>query len=57
MKAIYQKPVTEVVTCKCEDLVLASPNNINHADSKKGFFDDDDDMKSDLWDDDLWSDE
>lgn len=57
MKAIYQKPVTEVVTCKSEDLVLASPNNIDHADSKKGFFDDDDDMKSDLWDNDLWSDE
>lgn len=58
MKAIYQKPVTEVVTCKSEDLVLASPNDINHADSKKGFFDDDDDfMKSDLWDNDLWSDE
>ena len=51
MKAIYKKPITEVVICKCENLICNSPQP-DHADSKKGFFDDYDDMlkSSDLWD-------
>lgn len=54
MKAVYKKPITEFITCKCENMIAESPNNIDHGDAKKGFFDDDDDMlkSSDLWDDD-----
>jgi hypothetical protein len=53
MKAVYKKPITEFITCKCENMIAASPNTIDHGDAKKGFFDDeDDDLKSsDLWDD------
>ena len=53
MKAVYKKPITEFVTCKCENMIAESPNTIDHGDAKKGFFDDDDDMlkSSDLWDD------
>lgn len=57
MKAVYQKPMTEVITYKSEHLIMASPNNIDHADSKIGFFDEEDDdlTNNDLWDkDDLW---
>ena len=54
MKAKYKKPITEFITCKCENMIADSPNTIDHGDAKKGFFDDDDDMlkSSDLWDDD-----
>lgn len=54
MKAVYKKPITEFITCKCENMIAESPNTIDHGDAKKGFFDDDDDMlkSSDLWDDD-----
>ena len=54
MKAVYKKPITEFITCKCENMIADSPNTIDHGDAKKGFFDDDDDMlkSSDLWDDD-----
>lgn len=53
MKAVYKKPITEFITCKCENMIAESPNTIDHGDAKKGFFDDDDDMlkSSDLWDD------
>ena len=53
MKAVYKKPITEFITCKCENMIAESPNSIDHGDAKKGFFDDDDDMlkSSDLWDD------
>ena len=53
MKAVYKKPITEFITCKCENMIAESPNTSDHGDAKKGFFDDDDDMlkSSDLWDD------
>lgn len=64
MKREYMKPHTEAVVVKCNEKLMwgemeDGSNTFIYHDSKKGFFDDDDDFtkKSDLWDDDLWSDE
>ena len=62
MKREYMKPHTEAVVVKCNEKLMwgqmeDGSNTFIYHDSKKGFFDDDDDMKSDLWDNDLWSDE
>jgi hypothetical protein len=55
MKAVYKKPITEFITCKCENMIAESPNTIDHGDAKKGFFDEDDALfdikKKNLWDD------
>ena len=64
MKREYMKPHTEAVVVKCNEKLMwgemeDGSNTFIYHDSKKGFFDDDDDFtkKSDLWDNDLWSDE
>ena len=54
MKAVYQKPLTVTVAYNKEGFLLTATNSWDHADTKKGFFDEgeDDNLKSnDLWDD------
>ena len=57
MKKNYVSPEIKVVNSVVEGAIL--DHSYGWADTKKGFFDDeDDDLKSsDLWDNDLWSDE
>lgn len=55
MKAVYQKPLTVTVAYNKEGFLLTATNPFDHADTKKGFFDEDDvdDIKeNNLWDDD-----
>ena len=60
MKAVYQKPLTVTVAYNKEGFLLTATNPWDHADTKKGFFDEgeDDNLKSnDLWyndKDNLW---
>ena len=57
MKKIYLKPMVEVTQLLTDGIMQEGHSNNMPAAKQYGFFDDDDDMKSDLWDDDLWSDE
>lgn len=58
MKREYMKPLTEAVFVRCNEKLMWGEMGVasqtdDHTDSKKGFFDDDDDFmnSSDLWDD------
>ena len=58
MKKIYSKPMVEVTQLLTDGIMQEGHSNNMPAAKQYGFFDDDDDfMKSDLWDNDLWSDE
>ena len=57
MKKIYSKPMVEVTQLLTDGIMQDGHSNNMPSAKQYGFFDDDDDMKSDLWDDDLWSEE
>ena len=57
MKKIYLKPMVEVTQLLTDGIMQEGHSMVRPEAKQYGFFDDDDDMKSDLWDNDLWSDE